>query len=1016
MTSPSELSDFLARLSEKHSRLTAMAASGGGAEISELMAEVADLGEQLLVADEELRAQHDQLAESRLKLEALSARNEQLFDAAPQALLVTDAYGIVLDLNRAASALLPGQAGSGSRRPVASLFQPGHRRAIRSLISGARTGPQLQRAEAELAGDGGRLSVQVQAFRHPLTGQHLLRWELSLSAPVLAGVTPLADRLQEHGGDAADLFLGENETMTMLRAIDWSASPLGPVHGWPTQLRAAVRTALASEVPMLIWWGPQLVQLYNHAYRSLLGDKHPAALGQPAAECWAEIWSTIGPRAASVLAGDGASYFENELLFLERAGYREETYWTYSCSPISGSAGEVLGVFVAPTEVTHRLVATRRMATIRELGALSVAESGSTANVCQQALRVLAQNRESIPFAAVYVLGDDGEDSAARLQGCYGLAPESTGLPAVATANSALSRVLSTGAARSMALETFAPGAVFQPSPLGPAIPRTVRLQPVRLPGRSRPHAVLAVGCNPYRAVDESYLRFLDLAARQLGIALTDAAAYAAEHRRAEAFAQLDQAKTRFFENISHEFRTPLTLMMAPIDALLDDPKVTLPADRRADVASARRAVLRLSRLVDTLLEFALAEADELHATLELTDLAQLSTDVASMFASVVEEAGLRLVVDTAAVTEPIAVDPEMVTKILLNLLSNAVKFTPQGTITLRLAEAGDAVRLTVSDTGLGIPAEELPRVFERFHQVPVQGARSREGAGIGLSLVQDLARAHGGEVSVRSDLGSGSEFTVRLPRATVGPHRTPATGSGSPGAPAFIAEAPTWSATRSDPVPTEAGRQPEASDPGVLPGGKILLVEDNVDMRNYLTRLLRADGWQVEAVGSVEQALATSTAPDLVLSDVMLPDRSGIELVTLMRANPALMRIPVILLTARAGAEPASEGVRAGADDYIVKPFAAQELLARVRTHYELAKLREYALNRAEDKAANLERALSSNRQIGTAMGILMARLKLTDEQAFDLLRKTSQNRHRKLRDIADEVAMTGELPQLPG
>jgi DNA-binding response OmpR family regulator len=143
-----------------------------------------------------------------------------------------------------------------------------------------------------------------------------------------------------------------------------------------------------------------------------------------------------------------------------------------------------------------------------------------------------------------------------------------------------------------------------------------------------------------------------------------------------------------------------------------------------------------------------------------------------------------------------------------------------------------------------------------------------------------------------------------------------------------------------------------------------------------------------------------------------MLPDRSGLELVKLMRANPTLMRIPVLLLTARAGAESASEGLSAGADDYIVKPFAPRELLARVRTHYELAALREYALSRAEDKAANLERALASNRHIGAAMGVLMASLKLTDEQAFDLLRKTSQNRHRKLRDIAEEVILTGEIP----
>ncbi|MDQ1743267.1 MAG: hypothetical protein QOE23_1606, partial [Pseudonocardiales bacterium] len=395
----------------------------------------------------------------------------------------------------------------------------------------------------------------------------------------------------------AALFAGDDETMALFRGFDWAASPLGPARDWPAQLRAALRTVLASKVPMLIWWGPDLIQLYNDAYRPLLGNKHPAAIGQPAAECWAEVWPDFGPRAASVLAGEGANYSEDALLFMQRSGYQEETYWTYSYSPITGNSGEVLGVFVATTEVTHRQVSTKRMRTLRELGGLSVTEHD---NVCEQALQVLARNRDSIPFAAIYALDEHGRG---RLQGSYGLSDGGPELPAVLPADSAaLARVLSTENPELTDFDSFLPGVRPLPSPLGPATPAAIRLQPVWLSGQARPHAVLVVGCNPYRALDEAYLRFLDLAARQLGIALSDAAAYGTEHRRAEAFAELDRAKTRFFENISHEFRTPLTLMMAPIDAVLDDPRVSLPADRRADIAAARRAVLRLSRLVDTLL------------------------------------------------------------------------------------------------------------------------------------------------------------------------------------------------------------------------------------------------------------------------------------------------------------------------------------------------------------------------------------------------------------------------------
>ena len=856
--------------------------------------------------------------------------------------------------------------------------------------------------------DPARLRAELAALRTELDAADAQLRQTLPDAAVSTGAEQNAAVSMGAEQNAAELFVGDDETMAMFRAFDWSTTSLGPVAQWPESLRAAVRTVLASKVPMLIWWGPQLAQIYNDAYRPLLGHKHPASIGQPAAECWAEVWDALGPQAESVLAGGGTVYIENELLFLERVGYLEETYWTYSYSAITGESGEVLGVFVATTEVTGTDVFDRRMQTIRELGALSVAETGSLDNVYEQAMRVLARNRISIPFAAVYAQVEDGQ---VRLEGYYGLSGAGAALPATlpVTRSSVLGTVLRTGLPAYTTPAELAPGAVLLPSPLGPAAPHSIRLQPVWLSGRPEPYAVLAVGCNPYRDFDEPYLRFLDLVARQLGIVLTDAAAYDAERQRAEAFAQLDVAKTRFFENISHEFRTPLTLMMAPLEGLLADPAVSLPDSRRADAAAARRAVLRLGRLVDTLLEFAQAEADELHAQLEPTDLALLCGDVASMFRSVVEEAaGLVLVVDTDGVSEPIAVDPEMVTKMLSNLLTNAIKFTRQGSIAVRLAEGEQEVRLTVSDTGAGMPAEELPRIFERFYQAPVSGARSSEGAGIGLSLVSDLARAHGGEVSARSEVGKGSEFTIRLPRTPIATTQPAVRVADPQAATAFVVEAHSWMANENRPDASDPARQPDAA----APAGRILLVEDNADLRGYLSRLLAADGWQVEAAGSVDEALAATAVPDLVLSDVMLPGRSGIELVELMRANPMLARIPAILLTARAGAASAVEGLRAGADDYVVKPFVPEELLARVRTHYELAKLREYALDQAENKAANLERALASNRQIGAAMGILMARLHLTDAQAFDLLRKTSQNRHRKLRDIADEVMMTGELP----
>jgi CheY-like chemotaxis protein len=195
-------------------------------------------------------------------------------------------------------------------------------------------------------------------------------------------------------------------------------------------------------------------------------------------------------------------------------------------------------------------------------------------------------------------------------------------------------------------------------------------------------------------------------------------------------------------------------------------------------------------------------------------------------------------------------------------------------------------------------------------------------------------------------------------------------------------------------------------------PGGRhILVVEDNDDLRRYIVRLLRGDGWEVTEAPDAETALALTSMPDVVLSDVMLPGLDGLALVRMLRANPDLSRTPVVLLTARAGADSAAKGLRAGADDYIVKPFEPAELLARLAVHHELAALRNFALDEAQNRSANLERALSSNRQIGAAIGILMALHKLTGEAPFAMLREASNNRNRSLRDVADQVVLTGSL-----
>ena len=798
-------------------------------------------------------------------------------------------------------------------------------------------------------------------------------------------------------------FAGPGEMRALFRSTDWSETSLGPVASWSPILRLMVEVCLDSGFPVLINWGPDLVALYNDAFAPMMGAKHPMGLGQSVQETWPESPDSFDGRLGPVLRGQTVRG-EDERQVLERNGFPEEVYFTFSHSPIRDETGAVVGIFTASTETTAKIVGERRMRVVRELGGLSVAEAGSTADTCRAALQVLERTRQSVPFALAFLR--DAEGRVRRIAD-YGLADPSpddiAGIPP-----RLIDRVLEAGSTEIVTgLRVSAPGA-FLPGPIGPLEPDAAVVMPLRAGGSAATVGVLVVGVNPYRPLDEEYQGFFTLVRRQIGVALTDALAYESQRQQVQLLADLDRAKMEFFQNVSHELRTPLTLLLAPLQELLESSGERTQQERD-DLEAAMRAAERLRRLVDALLDFSGAEAATLEPDLQLTDLGGLTADTASMFRSTAEHAGLRFEVEVPPTPVTARVDRAMWSTIVTNLLSNAVKYTQQGGIDVRLAATEDAVVLTVSDTGTGIPADERDSVFQRFFR-SASGGRDR-GAGIGLALVADLVKVHDGRVDLDSTPGRGTTFTVTLPLTTP-PLTTPPLTTPPLTTPLLTTRPPT--------TVRSIGSHPVLDPPDAADRPRLLLIEDDDDLRAYLTRLLSSDGWAVQAVADAEAALAATADPDrpapaLVLTDVMLPGRSGLQVTAELRAAPRTARLPIIMLTARGGADAAAEGLAAGADDYITKPFSSQELLARVRANHELHGLRESAVDEAEDRAASIRTALDSNRVIGTAIGIVMAGYRLTAAQGFQLLARASQHSNRKLREIAAEVVDSGKLPLRP-
>jgi PAS domain S-box-containing protein len=751
---------------------------------------------------------------------------------------------------------------------------------------------------------------------------------------------------------ASDFLTGGEEMAARISAFDWSKTPIGSAENWSPALRMMVRVLIANRFPMLLWWGPDYTSIYNDAYIPILGQKHPWALGRPVRECWSEIWDVLKPLIDAPFRGGPATWSEDIELQINRSDFTEETHFTIAYSPVPDETApnSIGGVLATVHEISGQIIFERRGAMLRDLSTRP-AEPKSAEDACTIAAATLAKHLKDVPFLLIYLLDADGRRAvlagSAGIESAPVVAP-----PVIPLGDSARSPwPFKAGLVNTemQVVENLA--SIFPVLPPGtwPDPPDSAAVIPIHsnIPSQIAGFVVAGLSCRI--KFDEAYKTFLNLVTTQIGSAIANARAAEEERRRAEASAEIDRAKTTFFSNVSHEFRTPLTLMLGPLENILANGDALSP-EVRDQVATSHRNSLRLLKLVNTLLDFSRIEAGKVKASYGPVDLGAITRDLASNFRSVIEVAGLELAVDCPSLPEPVFVDRDMWEKIVLNLLSNAFKFTFEGRISVSLEHRDGVALLTVGDTGIGIPEQELPRVFERFHRVKGARGRTYEGTGIGLALVQELVKLHGGSIQATSRSGEGSAFTVTLPlgSAHLPPDRLEADldlASTKVRVEAFTDEAENWASNH-----RQANSRGGSHTPSAPRRPRILFADDNADMREHVTHILGA-GYEVIAAVDGASALqaALDQRPDLLLCDVMMPGLDGFALLRELRRDPKLHGLPIILLSARAGAEARTEGISAGADDYLTKPFSASELTARVKTVLELHRSRQAALAQFE-------------------------------------------------------------------
>jgi signal transduction histidine kinase/CheY-like chemotaxis protein len=661
---------------------------------------------------------------------------------------------------------------------------------------------------------------------------------------------------------------------------------------------------------MMIHWGPEFVQLYNDGFRPILGDlKHPGALGQPAYPWWTEIWDVLTPMFERVMAGEG-TWYENQLILPNRYGYIEETYFTFSHSPIRDESGGVGGIFQAVTETTERVLNERRLRTLHDL-ATNTATAQVAEDACGIAAETLSQNAADIPFALLYLLNENR--TQAHLAGATGLETDTPASPLVIDLDIeekpgswSITRVARTGQTQQVDNLLAQFGAL--PGGLWPESPSVALVLPVAQPGTTTlPAAVLVVGVSPRRALDESYRRFFTLVAGQIATAIANTRALEQERKRSEVLAELDRAKSQFLANMSHELRTPLNGILGYAQILKKDK--TLTDQQKYGLGIIYQCGDHLLTLINDILDLSKIEARKMELRPSDFHFPGFLEGIVEIFRVRAQQKEITLTYETLSPLPPaIRADPKRLRQILINLLGNAVKFTEKGGVTFKVGYHQEKLRFQIEDTGIGMTPEQLEEIFLPFQQVGEQ-SHQREGTGLGLAISRQLVQMMGGEIKVRSNFGKGSIFWLDLD----------------------LPEVSQWSEVTNLDERTIVGFRGAQR--------KVLVVDDKQANRSVLVNLLEPLGFEVVEATNGQEGLhkASEFNPDVILMDLVMPVMDGFEATRRIRMLPELDRVIVLAISASVFDFNQQTSREAGCDDFVPKPIREVELLEKLRIYLQL-------------------------------------------------------------------------------